>query len=154
MSSPVWLQQSICEKIHHGTSVLHCTHIPIYWLTSMSATRRLKNTYVRTRTHTLCPVSVHSSFSSILSPLLGLYKPVLHFTPPPSLPAATNRRKPERTEGGIRKEGKRKTAKRKGEKGEKVLVGVSLSSTLTKDQWASTSGLPVNTGPKNEQPAV
>lgn len=153
MSSPVWLQQSICEKIHHGTSVLHCTHIPIYWLTSMSATRRLKNTYARTHTHcALCRPTPPSHPSFLLSSVyisLSYTSLLLHHCP---LPQIAESLKGQR--GGIRKEGKRKTAKRKGEKGEKVLVGVSLSSTLTKDQWASTSGLPVNTGPRNEQPAV
>ncbi len=38
-------------------------------------------------------------------------------------------------------------------KGGEALVGVSLSFSPTKDQWASISGLSVDTGPQNDQPA-
>lgn len=99
----------------------------------------------------MCPVSLHASFSSILSPLLSLYKPALLFPPPLSLPAATNHRKPERTEGDIKKEGKQKTAKKKKKRGEGVSGGLSFFPLDKRPVGIHL--ISVDAGPKNEQPA-
>lgn len=100
----------------------------------------------------MCPVSLHASFSSILSPLLSLYKPALLVPPPLSLPAATNHRKPERTGGDIKKEGKQKTAKKKkGGLGGGVSGGLSFFPLDKRPVGIHLVSF--DTGPKNEQPA-
>lgn len=50
-------------------------------------------------------------------------------------------------------EGSGEKEEQKTLKGGQALAGVSLSLPPTKDQWASISGLSVDTGPRNEQPA-
>lgn len=50
-------------------------------------------------------------------------------------------------------EGSGEKEEQKTLKGGQALAGVSLSLPPTKDQWASISGLSVDTAPRNEQPA-
>lgn len=158
MRSAVCLQQSICEKIHSRECVF-CTHMQIYWLSTGLCTRRHPHRHCasvcvcvwQTATSLYLPSDV-----PCVPPRLPLHPFFFFSSVNTSLPHSSlllyHCLLPQITES---LKGQRETLKKRetenGKRGE-ALVGVSLSFPPTKGQWASISGLSVDTGQQNEQP--
>lgn len=79
----------------------------------------------------------------------SLFSAALQFPSPLPLPAATNHSQPERKERHLKKKTR---GAENGKRGKDISRALSFF-LATKDQWASISGLSVDTGLEKEQPA-